>query len=73
MNTSVLDKILQQLNTLPSDKQKRVLDFTRSLSHDQGTSGKALLDFAGAFPEKEILTINREIEEGCEKNDGGEW
>ena len=71
MDTSIVDKVVEQLKALPSELQWRVLEFTRalSLSAPRGTSGKQLLRFAGAVPLGDVKLMREAIEQGCEQVD----
>jgi hypothetical protein len=75
MNTPVVDKVIEQLQSLPYELQWRVLEFTRALagSLPHGVPGQQLLRFAGAIPANELQMIRQAIEEGCEQVDANEW
>lgn len=75
MNTSIVDKVIEQLQFLPQDLQWRVLEFTRTLaaSNPRGVAGSQLLRFAGAIPISDIAIIRETIEQGCEQVDSNEW
>ncbi|MBV6402471.1 MAG: hypothetical protein CNIPEHKO_02783 [Anaerolineales bacterium] len=75
MNTSIVDKVLEQLQFLPQDLQWRVLEFTRTLaaSNPHGVAGAQLLRFAGAIPMSDLQTMQAAIEQGCEQVDRNEW
>ncbi len=72
---ATIQQIVQQLDSLPSDLQKRVYDFTLGLSRSQpkGTPGKDLLQFAGTIPPDDIEAMKQAIEEGCEQVNADEW
>jgi hypothetical protein len=64
-----MDKVeIEQLDKLPIELQKRVLDFTHALfiSAPRGTPGKNLLRFAGMIDEEDLNVMEKAIEEGCE-------
>jgi hypothetical protein len=63
--------VVEQLKTLPSELQWRVLEFTRtlSLSAPRGASGKQLLRFAGAVHLSDVKLMHEAIEKGCEQVD----
>jgi len=75
MNTSIVDKVIEQLKFLPQELQWRVLEFTRTLvgSSLRGIAGSQLLRFAGAIPMSDIEIMRETIEQGCEQVDGNEW
>jgi hypothetical protein len=74
-SASVRKQLLDELNRLGSEQQRRVLDFARALATDKplGVPGKTLLAFAGAIPPHDLQTMSRVIEEGCEKVDLNAW
>jgi hypothetical protein len=71
MNTLVVDKVVEQLKTLPHELQWRVLEFTRALaiSVPHGVSGQQLLRFAGTIPLDDLQLMRQIIEQGCEQVD----
>lgn len=75
MSAQVVDKVMEQLKTLPSEMQWRVLEFTRALaaSVPKGVPGRQLLQFAGTVPLEDSQLMQQAIEEGCEVVDGNEW
>ena len=75
MDTSIVDKVVEQLKTLPYELQWRVLEFIRalSISTPPGVPGQRLLRFAGAIPPEEVKLISEAIEQGCEQIDIHEW
>jgi hypothetical protein len=75
MNTLVMDKVMQQMQTLPSELQWRVLEFTRALaiSTPRGIPGRQLLDLAGSVPLADLEQMSQAIEEGCEQVDAHDW
>ncbi len=75
MKTPVIDLVLKQLQSLPEDKQRRVLEFAESLgtSVPEGIPGDRLLRFAGSIPPDELRSMNEAIETGCEQVDPNEW
>jgi hypothetical protein len=68
MNTSIVEKVVEQLKALPGELQWRVLEVTRalSLSTSRGASGKQLLRFAGAVLLGNVKLMREAIEQGCE-------
>lgn len=67
------DQILHQLDNLPEDRQRRVLEFARELVPHAGNAGTVLLRFSGAIGADDLREISAAIEEGCEKIDPDEW
>ena len=74
-SASVRKEILDELNRLGTEQQRRVLDFARALVTPQprGVPGKALLSFAGAISPDDARAMAQAIEEGCEKVNPDEW
>ena len=75
MDTQIIEKVIEQLRTLPDELQMRVLEFTRTLtpSAPHGVPGKQLLRFAGAIPPNDVQRMREAIEQGCERIDADEW
>jgi len=73
--TTLVDKVVDQLKTLPYEMQWRVFEFTRALavSAPRGVPGLQLLRFAGAIPPDDLQLMRQTIEEGCERVDTNEW
>jgi len=76
MTYSVVTKqIISQLDQLPFELQRQVLDFARSLtlSSPKGTPGKQLLRFAGTIEPDDAQAMIQAIKNGCERVDADEW
>lgn len=75
METPIVEKVIEQLMTLPQELQRRVLEFSRALAHTtpRGIPGEQLLRFAGAMPPDEVRLMSEAIEQGCERVDANEW
>ncbi|MCL6751320.1 hypothetical protein KBT16_10200 [Nostoc sp. CCCryo 231-06] len=75
MNTSILDKVIEQLKVMPQDLQWQVLEFARALADSKilGVPGQQLLRFAGSIPTDDIQLIREAIEQDCEQVDTNEW
>jgi len=75
MDTFVVEKVIEQLKTLPNELQWRVLEFTRALalSTPHGIPGQQMLRFAGAIPLDDVYLIREAIEQYCEQVDANEW
>ena len=73
--SSVKKEIVEKLDSLAIDEQRRVLDFTRALAEGKtgGIAGRDLLRFAGTIKKGDLVVMERAIEEGCEKVDVNEW
>jgi hypothetical protein len=72
---TVIDRVVEQLKTLPYEMQWRVFEFTRALtlSVPRGVTGKQLVRFAGTIPLDDVRLIQQTIEAGCEQVDANEW
>lgn len=77
LNASVKVKkeIINQIERLDYEHQKRVLDFVRALfiTGTKGVPGKQLLSFAATIPKDDLKIMAQAIEENCEKVDLDEW
>ncbi len=67
-DSSIKQEIAKQLDRLPPELQRRVLDFTQALilSLPKGVSGKQLTRFAGILEAEDARAIAQAIEAGCE-------
>lgn len=67
--------ILDRLDRLPPDLQRRVVDFADALvaSEPQGVPGAKLLKFAGTIDPRSLQEMEQAIEEGCEQIDPDAW
>jgi hypothetical protein len=75
MDISIVEKVVEQLKSLPQDLQWRVLEFTHALtiSTPRGAPGAHLIRFAGTIPLDDINIMQQAIEQGCEQVDADEW
>ena len=75
VENAIVEKLIKQMNALPSNLQQQVLDYVQALraSTHLGVSGSQLLRFAGAIPSEEIDRLRQAIEEGCEQVEPYEW
>ena len=64
-------EMLEQLDTLPDDMQRRVLDLARALalSAPKGVPGTQLLKFVRSMPPDDLKLISKVIRSGCERVD----
>ena len=72
MKTSMMNNIISEIDKLPPDLQRRMLDFAKSLA-PKGVEGKTLVRFEGAIPLADLKSISESIEEGCERVDISAW
>lgn len=75
MAQNIEREISEQIRQLPSDQQRRVLDFARSLAAQSGNgaNGRVLLAYAGGIDTDDLAAMTRAIEEGCETVNSDEW
>ena len=75
MDISIVEKVVEQLKSLPQELQWRVLEFTRALAIStlHGITGAQLLRFAGAIQMDDVKIMRETIEQGCEQVDVHEW
>lgn len=73
--SSLAREVVTQLERLPLEQQRQVLDFARALAEakPRGVPGSALLQFAGAIPLDDLAAMARAIEGDCERIDPDEW
>ncbi|HHW41883.1 MAG TPA: hypothetical protein GXX19_12210 [Syntrophomonadaceae bacterium] len=70
----VKQEILKQLDRLPYEVQRQVLNYVRTLaSFPKGVPGKQLVRFAGTLSEEDARVMSQAIEIGCEQVDTDEW
>lgn len=64
-------EILEQLDRLPLELQRRMLAFAQALvlSLPKGVPGKQLLHFAGILEADDVQAVTEAIEAGCEQVD----
>lgn len=75
MDTPIVQQVIKELEVLPQDLQRRVLEFTRALaeSRPRGIPGRQLLRFSGAIPSEDVRLMSEAIEQACERVDTDEW
>lgn len=71
----IRDNILNNLEKLPLDLQKKVQDFVNALviTMPKGVSGSSLVNYSAKLDKNDATEILNIIEEGCEKVDLNEW
>lgn len=74
-DSTIKQEIVRQLDHLPLELQRRVLDFAQALvlSSPKGVPGKQFLRFSGFLKEDDIQAMTQAIEAGCERVDMNEW
>lgn len=75
MSNTIKAKVIEQLETLPENLQRQVLEFVRALQMfaRRGVPGEQLLQFAGAVPLDDLELMRQAIEGECEQVDLNEW
>ena len=75
LNATVKKEIVNQIERLDYEHQRRVLEFARVLAvtGPKGVPGKQLLSFAGTIHTDDLKTIKQAIEDNCEKVNLNEW
>lgn len=70
-NSAIAQELLKQLEQLPLESQKKVLEFARALNvvTPKGKSGKDLLKFAGTIDRDSLKAMEEAIDYGCERTD----
>lgn len=73
---TIKSQIIREIDVLPIDMQKKVLDFVKLLSETKapnGASGNKLAKLAGIMTKEDAQEMAEHIAEGCEKIDLNEW
>lgn len=75
MKNNITTQVVEQLEALPDNLQRQVLEFVQALQllAQRGVSGKQLLQFAGAIPLDDLVLMREAIEAECERIDMDEW
>jgi len=75
MGNTIKTRVIEQLETLPENLQRQVLEFAQALQSlaRRGVPGKQLLQFAGAIPLDDLELMRQAIEQECERVDADEW
>ena len=74
-NLLLKEEIIHQIDRLPSEQQRQILNFARVLemARPRGRTGKSLMTFAGAIQAADLKAMADNIEASCEKVDPDEW
>jgi hypothetical protein len=72
MSALFKNEIINQLEKLNTEQQKKVLDFVKALSNKK-VSGKELLKFSGTIEKNDLDLMSKAIEEDCENINIDEW
>ena len=71
-NSSIKEDLIAQIDGLPLELQRRLLNFAKSLTL-KGVAGESLLRFEGAITAEDLRQMSKAIEEDCERVDVSEW
>jgi ribosomal 30S subunit maturation factor RimM len=71
----ITEELIKQLDLLPLELQKKVLDFAKALTINahKGTSGREILSFAGVMDRESVKEITEAVRLDCEQVDTNEW
>jgi hypothetical protein len=72
MSTTLTQQIIERVNRLDTDQQRKVLEFVRELERPRGVSARSLLKFAGRIAPDDIKRMEQAMED-CERIDPDEW
>ncbi|NWG14922.1 MAG: hypothetical protein HXY20_15485 [Acidobacteria bacterium] len=74
-HSAMTQQIIQQLDQLPVELQRKVFEFAQALtlSLPKGTPGKDLARFSGVIEREDIEAMTQAIEANCEQVDTHEW
>ena len=75
MSNTIKAKVIEQLETLPENLQRQVLEFIRALQTfaRRGVPGERLLQFAGTVPLDDLELMRQAIEDEVEGLNVEEW
>lgn len=75
VDLSIQQEITKQLDRMPLELQRRVLDFAEALAQPRpkGQPGSELLRFAGFLDADSAREIREAVEAECERVDLNEW
>jgi hypothetical protein len=73
MDTPIIDKVMEQVKTLPEELQWRVLEFARALAQSapHGVPGRQSLHLAGTISPEDAELMREAVEQGCEQIEDG--
>ena len=75
MTESIVSQVVEQLQEMPENLQRRVLDYIQRLkvTSEQGIPGRQLLQFAGSISNEDLIRMQEAIDRECENIDTNEW
>jgi hypothetical protein len=66
-------ELIDQVNGLPLEKQRQMLEFARSLSCPKGKPAGDLFLFGGTIEAEDLSAMKEAIEDGCEQINADDW
>ncbi len=75
LDPRVHDELIRQLEALPLEQQRQVVEFARHLtaSSPRGVPGAELLRFANTLPADQADELSRAVDQGCGRVDTDGW
>ncbi len=74
MTHPIKDRIINELDSLNQDQQKKLLDYVLTLKVSKKvTSGKDLAEYSGIISKEDLAVMEKGIEKDCEQVDFNEW
>ncbi len=75
MRNDIKKQLIEDLDHLPFDLQKKVSDFARALvlSREKGTPGSELIRFSGTIGNADARKIREAVSGECGRIDRNEW
>ena len=75
MKDSIVTQVVEQLQELPENLQRQVLDFVYRLkaASMKDMPGSQLLQFAGSISPQDLKAMQQAIDKECENIDLNEW
>jgi hypothetical protein len=73
--TALKQEIDKELDSLPPEDQRKVLDFTLALAERKttGVRGQDILPYTLGFSPEDLEVMSQAVDEDCEKVDLSEW
>ncbi|QTA81670.1 Uncharacterized protein dnl_40130 [Desulfonema limicola] len=75
MNNLLIPEVVDNINYLPYNLQKQVLNYVKQLkkTYENRMLGKSLLNFAGSISKEDLKIMTEVIEKDCGQVDLNEW
>ena len=72
VSSTLEHELHEEMQHLPPDQQRQVLDFARTLTRPRGVPGRELLPMAGTISGPDLAAMAEAIED-CEQVDAHGW